>query len=179
MTSQVKEDVLEVGLLLEHRLCESPSEQVVDQLPRRGEGDDIALVHDRDAGAEDLRLVEGVRRQKDRRSAGLDASDELPEIASRLRIEAGGGLVEEKDLRLGHEWRRRREPLALAARKLRLRLPRALLPLDLTPEREFVHLEVVAGGEEPHGLASRQVVGERARLELHADPALDAPGGRH
>src|SRR5207248_6914377 len=50
--------------------------------------------------------------------------------------------------------------------------------LDLPQEHALVDLEVVAGGEEPYGLARRQVVGERARLELHADPALDARGIR-
>jgi len=77
-----------------------------------------------------------------------------------------------------HECRRDRKPLALPARELRLRLPRPFLQLDLTQERELVDLEVVAGGEEPHGLARRQIVRERACLELHADPALDARGVR-
>ncbi len=111
-------------------------------------------------------------RQEDRGAAALDATDQLPEVAARLRVEPGGRLVEKQDLRLIHECCRYREPLALATRELRLLLTRALLQVDLTQERQLVDLELVAGGEEPHGLARGQVVGERARLQLDADPAL-------
>src|SRR5204863_7724137 len=87
-------------------------------------------------------------------------------------------VVEETDLRVVNVCGRDRKPLALASRELRLRLQRAFLQLDMTQERELVDVQVVAGGEDPHGLTRRQVVGERARLELHADPALDARGVR-
>ena len=103
MTGEVEENVFEVCLLLEDRLRESPREKVVDELPRRIEGDDVPLVHDRDSIAKDLGLIEVVRGQEDRGSAGLDASDELPEIAPRLRVQSRRRLVEKQDLRLVHE----------------------------------------------------------------------------
>src|SRR6185369_16582645 len=80
VAGEVEEYVFEVGLLLEDRLRESTGQQVVDQLPRRIERNDVPLVHDRDPVAQDLGLVEIVGRQKDRGAAALNASDQLPEI---------------------------------------------------------------------------------------------------
>src|SRR5438874_8128059 len=87
MAREIEEDVLEVCLLLDRRLREAAAEEIVDELARRIERDDPALVHDRDPVAEDLGLIEVVRREENGRATVADRLDELPEISPRLCIE--------------------------------------------------------------------------------------------
>ena len=80
------------------------------------EGDDPSCVHDRDAVAEPLGLVEVVRREQNRdRAAGSQASDHLEQLVADARVEPDGRLVEEEHLRLGNERPRDLEPTPLAA----------------------------------------------------------------
>ena len=94
--------------------------RIADDLPlefARGPlGDDRAVVHDRQPVTEGIRLFQIVRGQKDRRPALLDGPDVVPQIRPVLRIEAGGGLVEEQDLGLVNEPEGDVEAPALASR---------------------------------------------------------------
>ena len=109
-----EEDVLEGGLLLD----------VLDlggreQLLELGEGavlDDRALVQDRDAVGELLGLVEVLGGQQHGRAALGEFLDGLPHLDPRLRVEAGGGLVEEDDRRVADQAHRDVEPASHAAR---------------------------------------------------------------
>ena len=88
-----------------------------DQLARRPERDDLAVVHDRHAIAQPLRFVHVVRREHDRAARALELVDEIPELPARLRIEPGRRLVEEQQLRIADQRAGEREPLLLAARQ--------------------------------------------------------------
>ena len=52
------------------------------------------------------------------RPLGLEAGDDVPELAARLRIEAGGRLVEEEQLGIADQRAGDGEPLLLAAGEL-------------------------------------------------------------
>ena len=88
-----------------------------DQLARRAERDDLAVVHDRHAVAQPLGLVHVVRGQQDRPAGLLELLDEIPELPPRLRIEAGGRLVEKEQLGIADERAGERQPLLLPARE--------------------------------------------------------------
>ena len=85
------------------------------ELGGRALGEDAAVLDDRDAVAERLRLVEVVRRQQDRLAELLQAADRLPGGAPRGRVEAGRRLVEEDQLRVADERQREVQAPQLAA----------------------------------------------------------------
>src|SRR5262245_61360101 len=66
------------------------------QLVEPPAGDDRALVHDRDAVAEALRLLHVVGRVEDRRALVRELTDDLEEAVPGVGIDARGGLVEEE-----------------------------------------------------------------------------------
>ena len=67
-------------------------------------------VEDRDAVAEPLGLVETVRREEDRDPAPAEPVDQLVDVASGDRIQAGGRLVEEQHLRVAEQRPRQARP---------------------------------------------------------------------
>ena len=70
------------------------------ELVGRARRDDRAVVDDQDPVAERVGLVEVVRGEEDRRPASSrSAADVLPQVGPRLRVEPGGRLVEEDQLR--------------------------------------------------------------------------------
>jgi hypothetical protein len=80
------------------RLGEEPLPQLVgsaDRAQRR--------VQDRDAVAEALGLLEAVRREEDRHAAAAERGDQLMDVSSDGRIQAGGRLVEEQHLRVAEQ----------------------------------------------------------------------------
>ena len=79
--------------------------------------DDAAAVDDRDAIAQRFRLVEIVGRQQHRVAVVPHPRDLVVQLAARLRIEAGGRLVEKHELGFVDEGQREREPLPLATRE--------------------------------------------------------------
>src|SRR5688572_20685063 len=89
-----------------------------DQLLGRAVRDDAAVVDDRHAVAEELRLLHVVRRQQNRSAARPELIEQRPQLTSRLRVEAGGRLVQEQQIRFAGERARKRETLLLAAREL-------------------------------------------------------------
>ena len=66
------------------------------RVPSGCRGEELAAGDDSDAVSERLGLIEIVRRQHDRRALVGEAADELPEVATSLRVEAGRRLVEEE-----------------------------------------------------------------------------------
>src|SRR3989442_3326198 len=62
-----------------------------------------SMVHDRHAIAQPLGFLHVVRRQQHRAARRPEAADHVPQLAPRLRVEPGGGLVQEQELRPGHE----------------------------------------------------------------------------
>ena len=68
---------------------------------------DAAVVQQRDAVAEILGLLHEVRDEDHRQALVADALDQLPGLATRLRVEAGRQLVEDRELRDGRPARAR------------------------------------------------------------------------
>ena len=81
----------------------------------RALGDDLAVVDDRDPVAERVGLVEVVRGEEDGHALVAQPADLVPHVRAALRVEAGGRLVEEDDLRLVDDAERDVDPAALAA----------------------------------------------------------------
>ena len=79
---------------------------------------DAALVHDRDPVGELFGLFEVVRGQEHRAAAPEEIADDLPAPAPRLRVEAGRGLIEKKNLGRTEDRGGEIEPAPLAAGKL-------------------------------------------------------------
>ena len=69
-----------------------------NQLLRRSQGNDPAVVHDGDPVAEALRFVHVMRGEDDGSTGVLQLVDEIPEVTAGLGIEAGGGLVKKQQL---------------------------------------------------------------------------------
>src|SRR5439155_4770148 len=83
---ELDEDILEVAALgndLAHR-------PFLQHAPLR---------HDRDRVAHELDLTEQVAVEKDRDAALLEALDQRAHVAPAQRVEVGGGLVEDQELR--------------------------------------------------------------------------------
>ena len=89
-----------------------------DQLARRALGDDAAAVHDHEPVAELLGLVHVVRREHERHALPLQLVEPLPHEVARLRVEAGGRLVEQHELGLVDQRPGDREPALHAAGQL-------------------------------------------------------------
>jgi hypothetical protein len=129
--------------------------------------------------AEALGLVHEVRREQDRLALAQQHAQLLPHLVARLRVEAGGGLVEEDEVGIVHQRAREHEAALHAAGELldaargaplergELEEPRqALLDLGLRkPEVAPVDEQVLA-----HGEIGIEVV--HLRHDAHADAAL-------
>ena len=128
----------------------------------RVHGEDAALVHERHARAA-LGLVEVGRRQQQGEPLALEAGEEPPEVAARDGVDAGGGLVEDEQLRRVDEGAGERQLLLHAARE----------PLG----------QAVAEGRHPHhleelvaaGAVAAHVVdlGEEGDVLVHGEVAVE------
>src|SRR5438270_1714485 len=85
---ETDEDVLERGLASRDREHIGVVFVLLDQTGRCIDGQDLAVVHDRDAVAHRLRLLHRMRGQQDAASALANALDSVPKLAPRLRVEA-------------------------------------------------------------------------------------------
>src|SRR5690606_23048456 len=85
-----------------------------DQLPRRPLHQDSAMIHDREAVRQPLRLVHEVRGQQDRSTTGLEVPTEIPDVASGLGIESGRRLVQEEDVGIARQGTCQRQALPLS-----------------------------------------------------------------
>ena len=82
---------------------------------KRPAGDDLALVHDRDAIAEVLGLLEIVRGVDDRGAARAQRPHGVEDVRARLRIDRDRGLVEEDQARAAHQGAPQVQPATHAA----------------------------------------------------------------
>ncbi len=90
----------------------------VAELARRPDREHAPVLDDRHAVGELLRLVEVVGGQQDRLAERAQRAHRLPGGAARLRVEAGGGLVEEDQLGVADERQREVQPPQLPAGEL-------------------------------------------------------------
>src|SRR5207248_6093672 len=96
---------------------------------------DLPLAQHRDAVGELLGLVEVVRGEQDGLAERAERADHLPRRAAGLRVEAGGGLVEEDEVGIADERDAEVEPPLLAARQ---RLDARVRLVDEPDERDHL-----------------------------------------
>ena len=149
-----------------------------DHLRHRAARDHLA-VGDVDDAVAALGLVHVVGRDEHGQPLGGELVDLVPELAPRLRVDAGRRLVEEEELRLVHDAGGKRQALLPAARQRAGELVLAVgqaealqRPVDIVAAR----LEVVEARDEVEILADGQVLVEREALRHVADLELDQVG---
>ena len=112
------------GVFREHRLrgaeiggpnLEPLEPEAAAELGRRADPVDAPLVHEGDPVAP-LGLVEVRRREEDRHALAREPDNGIPELPARDRIDPGGGLVQQKDARLGDQRAGQRQLLLHARR---------------------------------------------------------------
>ena len=86
----------------------------IHQLARRALGHEATAIENGEAVTA-LRFVHVVRRHQDRRAAVDQLEQAFPEVATTLRVDGAGRLVEQQQLRLVQRGGREREPLLLSA----------------------------------------------------------------
>ncbi len=141
---------------------------VLQQFVRRTVCNDLSVIHDRDAIAQHVRFFHIVRRQHDRRSIALYRLDHVPEVAARLRVQAGGRLVQKHEGRIVDQRNRKQQSLPLPtgqfarvavediAEGAGLDQGVALIRAAVEPVKEF------------EGLSDRQEILQSRALELYA-----------
>src|SRR5579883_630635 len=153
-------------------------EHALGEFRHRAEQHDLALVEERDAVAHRLHAVEQMGRDQDGDAVGLEAADHVQKLEGRLRIEAGGRLVQYGDRGLLHRDLRKAEPLPHAPREGRDPLVGDGLERDppqcrLKARLDLAPLESGELARVAQVLARGEVVVEADRIRQVADPPLD------
>src|SRR5215469_2921350 len=78
---------------------------------------ELAVIDDADAVAEHLDFFEVMRGHDDGHAAGIDATQELPQLETQFDVHARGRLVEDEQLRFVHECASEGETSLHASRK--------------------------------------------------------------
>jgi hypothetical protein len=149
-------------------------------LRRRADGEDATVLHDPDAIAEGLGLVEVVRGEQDRLAEVGERAHGAPGGAARLGIEAGRRLVEEDELRVADEREGEIQPARLPAGQPADADVRALLQADDLDDLLDGARVRVERGPVRDGLADGQVAVHPAALQDDAGalPQGARPPGR-
>jgi hypothetical protein len=158
-----------------------------DQLARRSLGDLPAVVEDDQPVAQALGLVHEVGREEDRLALLEQVLQPLPHQVARLRVEAGGRLVEQQQVGVVDERAAEREAPLHSARELAR--PGAGLRLQRSEIEQLGHALVDQRAREAEvGAVDAQVLGagevgiEAVELGDDADPLLglaNLRGQRH
>ncbi len=155
---------------LGHDEADRRDRSAAGELERGAARDQLALVEDVDLVGEPLGLLEVVRRQHDGDPVGAQLLEQLPHAAADLRVQPGGRLVDEHQLRTADEGEREAEALLLSAREPPVRRPAALV------QREALHQQIdreglgVQPGEVTEHLVGAGTAPCPAGLQHDADP---------
>ena len=156
--------------------CSTP----MDAISSRGvpSGDGFAVIHDGHAVAEPFGFVHVMGGQQNGAARQLELFDQLPELAAGLRVEAGGGLVEEQKIGIAHQRAGQRQPLFLPAGKAAH--ARFALLLELHQRDDFGRCRPVPeeAAEQADGFADGELLGKLGLLELNAQPLAQLGGMR-
>src|SRR5439155_9374757 len=158
------------GPVTESELDKVLAAELGDQLRRRAQGDDFAVIDDGDAVAETLGFIHVVRREQNSPSLRSEAAQDVPELPARLRIEPGRRLVEKEQLRVADEGARVGQPLPLPAGELYNIRIRFLGQPDALHHRIRIVPSLVEAAEETERLADGELLGQPRLLEGDADP---------
>ena len=131
-------------------LAPDPAVHRLDQLERRAGADDAAGGDDRHARAQVGDVLDDVRRQ-DHDHVLADLGQQVEEAVALLGVEAGGGLVDDDQLRLAEQRLRDAEALAHAAGEAGQRLLAHVPEVDLLQQRLDGLLAFACGWRSPSG----------------------------
>src|SRR5690606_4087517 len=109
-------------------------------------------------------------------AGGAEIGAEVPNVAARLGVQPGGGLVEAEDVGSAGQRAGERQPLPLASREVAHLSPALLVQLDTRYQLVLAPPLRIEGTEKPDRLLDGQLVGELGLLELDAE-ARAQPGG--
>ena len=142
------------------------------------------MVDDGQPPAEPVGLLHVVRGEDDGDAAALQRGDGVPQHAAGLRVEAGGGLVEEQHARVVHERARDHRPLLHAAGQGQRLRPRLVGELHLRQQAVGAGFPLRGGEAEvaavvDEQLAHGEVAVEVAGLGDHGDQPLRVLRARH
>src|ERR1700726_2162803 len=98
-SGQSDEDIFEGDLAVSNLENSRIIFVLLDEPSGRIDRDQLAIVDDGHPVTHRLRLFHGVGRQEDAAANVTQPFDPIPQLTASLRVQAGGGLVEE------HEWR--------------------------------------------------------------------------
>ena len=143
-------------------------EVLTQQLRGRAHGDDVAVIHDGDDVAQEVRLLHVVGGEDDGLAARLDGADQVPEVVTRLRVETRRGLVEEQHLGIVHQRDAEQQPLQLATRELAVVTVLQLFQRADADDLVDVCAARVEVPEEQQAFAHREEFLQRRLLELDA-----------
>src|SRR5262249_9172114 len=114
------------------------------ELVGRALGDDASVVDDREPVAQRVGFLEVVRGDEHRGAVVAQRSDRVPEVGPARRVETGGGLVEEEDVRMVGEPEREVEAAALTTGPRRGAAVRGVLEIEPGDERRSAGRGVTA-----------------------------------
>ena len=137
---------------------------------------DAAGAHEHDPVGEVRGLLEEVRGEDDGATPLGLGLHRLPELLAGAHVHAGGGLVEQQQVRFGQQGEREAQPLLLAAGALAHLAARDAGGAGALQRRVDGDVRGVAGGDHGDGFADGQVVEQAAGLE-HGAHATGAHGG--
>ena len=138
---------------------------------------DLALTQDGDAVRKLLGLVEVVRREENRLAERAERPDHVPRRTARCRVEAGGRLVEEDEVRVADKRYAEVEPALLTAGESLHPRVSLLLEADELDHLVDVARPVVVTGEHAMRLGDRDRRPELRLLQHHPDPLSEGRAG--
>ena len=164
------------------------SRRLREDLRRRALLEDPALVEEADPVRDVAREAHLVGRDEHRHAAGGELADDVEHLRDELRVERGGDLVEQQQVRLHRERPHDRHPLLLAARQPVRHVARLRAEAEPLEQRQRLPLRLGArpaqhlARRERHVVEHRHVREQVERLEHDPDPApdpvdVDALGG--
>ena len=97
MTGQINKHIFQIGLLHFLWFFKTTCHQIINHFIGCIQRNDFSLVDNGDPIAEIFGFVHIVRSNNDRGAPIADLTDQFPQTATRLRIKAGGGLVQKNN----------------------------------------------------------------------------------
>ena len=143
--------------------------ELLDDRRRRAVGDHPPAVHDHDAVAEALGLLDVVGDEHDGGAGVADVADDVPGVAAGEWVEVLGELVEEDDLGTADEGQSDEQPLPLAAGERTVVAPQQRSELPLLDQLAGRARGRVQGREQVQRLTDPHPVGQRGVLQLGTD----------
>src|SRR6185312_6737269 len=89
-----------------------------NQVRRRSLGNDLPMVDDSQAVAQTFSFLHVVRGKKHGAAALLESANNVPKLATALRVESGGRLVEKQNFRIAYQSGGHSKPLPLTSGQL-------------------------------------------------------------